>query len=111
MTVSPWLRISEPPITVIRALQKPETAPSRTRPRIFYGWWVAIACGASIGTGAGVSFWSFGILILPLEQEFGWLRGELSGGFSVSWLISGVVAPFVGWAVGRFGPPPPFPGG
>ena len=72
---------------------------------------MALSCGAIVGTGAGVSFWSFGILILPLEQEFGWLRGELSGAFSLSWLISGVVAPFVGRAVDRYGARPLILGG
>ncbi len=74
--------------------------------RIFYGWWIALSCAAIIGAAAGVSFWSFGVLILPLEKEFGWPRGEIAGAFSISWMVGGLLSPFVGRAVDHFGARP-----
>ena len=54
--------------------------------------------------GSGVSFWSFGLYIEPLETEFGWSRTEVSLGFSVSLLVSGLIGPFVGRWVDARGP-------
>ena len=45
---------------------------------------------------SGFSFWSFGLYIGPLENEFGWTRAQVSVGFSVALLVSGVTSPFVG---------------
>ncbi len=78
----------------------------KTRPKIFYGWWIALSGCAITGVSAGVSFWSFGIFILPIEQEFGWLRAEISIAFSLGWLVQGLLGPFVGRAVDRYGARP-----
>lgn len=80
--------------------------PLRKQPRFFYGWWIAFSCAAITAISAGVSFWSFGVLILPLEQEFRWMRGEIAGAFSVSWLIAGVIGPVIGRAVDHYGARP-----
>lgn len=53
-----------------------------------------------------MSFWAFGVFILPLEREFGWARAEVSGAFSASWLVAGLIGPFVGRAVDRYGARP-----
>lgn len=49
--------------------------------------------------GSGVSFWSFGLYVEPLEAEFGWSRAEVSAGFSIGLLVSGLIGPFVGRAI------------
>ena len=54
--------------------------------------------------GSGVSFWSFGLYIEPLESEFGWSRTEVSLGFSVSFAIAGIAGPAVGRWVDSRGP-------
>lgn len=54
--------------------------------------------------GSGVSFWSFGLYISPLEDEFGWSRAEVSLGFSVSLLIGGLTGPFIGRWIDARGP-------
>ena len=57
-----------------------------------------------MAVGSGVSFASFGLYVAPLEAEFGWARAEVALGFSISLLISGLVAPLVGRAVDAYGP-------
>ena len=47
---------------------------------------------------------SFGVYIKPMEAEFGWGRGALSGVAAVSLLILGAVGPFVGRLADRWGP-------
>ncbi|MEO6196926.1 MAG: MFS transporter [Dehalococcoidia bacterium] len=70
-----------------------------SRHGFFYGWWVLAGSVVAVALGSGVSFWSFGLYVDPLETEFGWSRAEVTGGFSVSLLISGLSGPLVGrWA-------------
>jgi hypothetical protein len=46
--------------------------------RVFYGWWMLAACVIAMALGGGVSFWSFGLYVNPLEDEFGWSRAQVS---------------------------------
>jgi sugar phosphate permease len=70
----------------------------------FYGWWILAGSVVAMALGSGVSFWSFGLYIEPLETEFGWSRTEVSLGFSVSLLVSGLIGPLVGRWVDARGP-------
>ena len=74
------------------------------RRKIFYGWWLLAASVVSMALGSGVSFWSFGLYVEPLEAEFGWSRAAVSGGFSISLLVSGLSAPLVGRWIDTRGP-------
>src|SRR5258705_6620799 len=47
---------------------------------------------------------AYPVMVIPLEREFGWSRGELTGIYSVSLLVSGLVGPAAGWLFDRFGP-------
>lgn len=76
---------------------------SRLR-RAYYGWWVLAASVVSVALAAGMSFWSFGLYIDPLEREFGWSRWAVSGGFSIALLVGSVASPLIGRAVDRHGP-------
>jgi sugar phosphate permease len=75
-----------------------------TRPRAFYGWYLLAASVVAMAFGSGVSFWSFGLYVGPLEDEFGWSRAQVSLGFSAALLISGLAGPLVGWWVDARGP-------
>ncbi len=69
------------------------------RPRqVYYGWWLLAGSIAAMALGSGVSFWAFGLYISPLEDEFGWSRGEVSGALSLGLLCSG----FSGLLTGRW---------
>ena len=74
------------------------------RRKVFYGWWLLAAAVVSMALGSGVSFWSFGLYVEPLEDEFGWSRAEVSFGFSLSLLLSGLVAPLIGRWIDTRGP-------
>jgi hypothetical protein len=50
------------------------------RQKSFYGWWLLAGSVVAMGLGSGVSLWSFGLYISPLEEEFGWSRAEVSLG-------------------------------
>lgn len=74
------------------------------RKRIFYGWWILASCAAGLGLVNGMSFWSFGLFIQPVEDEFGWSRADVSLGVSISLLVAGLTAPLIGQLVDRRGP-------
>src|SRR2546428_3502309 len=46
----------------------------------------------------------FGVYIKPMEAEFGWSRGALSGAAAISLLLLGAAGPAVGWLAHRHGP-------
>jgi len=72
------------------------------RPRFFYGWWlIAVsAIGIMLSAGSVLTF-TFGVFILPLSQEFGWSRTQLSLGYSLGALSFGVLQPWIGRLIDR----------
>ena len=73
--------------------------------KVFYGWWVV---GASvIGTAlcqSPIVFLTLGVFMIPLGEQFGWDRAEISLGLSVAAFSLAVATPFVGRLLDRFGP-------
>ena len=74
------------------------------RRHVYYGWWLLAGSVLAMAIGSGVSFWAFGLYVGPLEDQFGWSRAEIAGGFSVGLLVSGLAAPLVGRWIDRYGP-------
>ncbi|MCY3558110.1 MAG: MFS transporter [Chloroflexi bacterium] len=70
----------------------------------YYGWYLVGAAVICMAVAAGVSFWSLGFYVVPLENEFGWSRALVLGGLSVSLGISGLASPLAGRIVDRQGP-------
>ena len=71
--------------------------------RLHPAWIVLVALTVCMASGAGLRA-IFGVFIKPLEAEFGWTRGALSGAASVSLLLIGAVGPFAGRLADRLGP-------
>ncbi len=72
--------------------------------RVFYGYWmVAAAFGVQLIT-AGLLFQSYGAYVAILQEQKSWSRTALSGAFSLTQLISGVIGPFQGVVMDRIGP-------
>src|SRR4029453_2807334 len=78
---------------------KPVSSIRRPHP----AWIVLAAVTLCMLAGTGLRS-SFGVYIKPMEAEFGWGRGALSGVAAVSLLILGAVSPFVGRFADRWGP-------
>jgi len=51
-----------------------------------------------------INGYSLGVMMAPLEREFGWSRAEISSGMMIVSLIALLAAPAVGLAVDRIGP-------
>src|SRR5262245_33684777 len=65
-------------------------------------WPVVLASLFGVGL-LTVYIYSTGVMIAPLEQEFGWKRAQISMGPSIVAVIGAVAAPFMGMAIDRFG--------
>ena len=82
-------------------LARPAWRPPRLR-EVYYGWWLLAGLIAAMALGSGVSFWAVGLYIEPLESEFGWSRGEVSGAVSLALLTGGLSGPLIGhWVAVR----------
>ena len=73
------------------------------KPKIFYGWYIVLASVLSNALLSGIVWGGFGAFIIPIETTFGWSRSAISGAMALRQLESGILAPFVGWVVDKFG--------
>jgi len=70
---------------------------------LHYGWVIAFVGAAILATQA-LTLQVFGIFLVPLTEQFGWERGALSGAYSMSFLLSGVLGIFTGRLSDTYGP-------
>lgn len=70
---------------------------------VFYGWVVVLITALTLLVGSGVRQ-APGVVIKPLEAEFGWSRADISAAIAVSLLAYGFGGPFGGRLMDRFGP-------
>jgi predicted MFS family arabinose efflux permease len=73
-----------------------------SRPRLHYGWVVAGVTFFVLLVASGVRG-APSVLIVPLEQEFGWSRAGISLPISIGLLVYGIVGPFSAAFIDRFG--------
>ncbi len=71
---------------------------------IFYGWWIVLASFLIAFYVAGACFFGFTAFFEPIVEEFGWTYTQVSIAFSLRGLEMGILAPFMGFLVDRFGP-------
>lgn len=69
---------------------------------LHYAWLIVVVTFVTLITTAGFRA-TPGVLIVPLQQEFGWSRSTISLGISIGLLIYGLTAPFSAALMDRFG--------
>jgi sugar phosphate permease len=69
---------------------------------LHYAWLIVVVTFVTLITTAGFRA-TPGVLIVPLQQEFGWSRGTISVGISIGLLLFGLTAPFSAALMERFG--------
>ncbi|MCH8222686.1 MAG: MFS transporter [Chloroflexi bacterium] len=73
-------------------------------PRIFYGWWI-VAAGGLVQGYAAATFWrGFTAFFNPIVETFGWSAGATAAALSLQRTEGGMISPFVGTVIDRFGP-------
>jgi sugar phosphate permease len=73
------------------------------RTRIFYGWYVVVACFVVNFIVFGISVNTFTVFVKPIEQDLGWSRKAVSMGLSLAIVTMGIAAPFMGRVIDRMG--------
>src|SRR5205823_2311267 len=67
-----------------------------------YAWLIVAVTFVALITTAGFRA-TPGVLIVPLQEEFGWSRATISLGISIGLLMYGLMAPFSAALMDRFG--------
>ncbi|MXY45983.1 MAG: MFS transporter [Chloroflexi bacterium] len=84
-----------PMLKIMRAL--------RPKPiSIYAGWWVISAPFLAAMLTVGSGQYAFGLLIEPLEQEFGWTRTQINLSLSFT-AVGSFIAPYLGYIMDRHG--------
>lgn len=73
------------------------------KPGFFYGYIVVVASLVIMVVSWG-TFFAFGVFFKPVLTEFGWTRAMLSGAYSLSMLMRGLLGIVMGGLTDRFGP-------
>ncbi|MBI3709710.1 MAG: MFS transporter [Proteobacteria bacterium] len=71
-------------------------------PRFHYGWVVAAVIFLSLLSSAGVRS-TPGVLIVPLEQAFGWTRATITASLALNLVLYGLMGPFAAAVMQRIG--------
>ncbi len=74
---------------------------NKTKP--YYGWYLAITLAVTETISWGIIYYSFSVFLTPMEHDLGWSRAELTGGFSLMWLVAGMMAFPVGAWIDQHG--------
>src|SRR3954452_18925088 len=78
---------------------------ARFLPRsVFYGWYVAVACGLMMWVTVGVGYYGLATFLPPLQDEHDWSAGVVSSASGLFFAVSGVSAFVVGPVIDRRGP-------
>src|SRR2546421_2919838 len=73
-----------------------------TAGRLHYAWVVAGITCLTLLAAAGTRA-TPGVLIVPLQSEFGWNRAEISLAVSINLILFGLIGPFAAAFMARFG--------
>ncbi|MBI4202504.1 MAG: MFS transporter [Chloroflexi bacterium] len=86
-------------------MRKPTTTHTHTarRPRVFYGWWIATAAAVQGFYFSATFYQGFTAFFNPIVKEFGWSRAATAAATSLQRTESGVIGPFVGFFIDRYG--------
>ena len=71
---------------------------------VFYGWYVAVACGVMMWVTVGVGYYGLSVFLRPLQDEHDWSAAVVSGASGLFFVVSGVAAFVVGPVIDRRGP-------
>ncbi len=71
---------------------------------LYYGWYIAMACGLLMFVGVGVGYYGLAVFLKPLKDEHQWSTTVVSGATGLYFSISGLTSAFVGARIDRSGP-------
>jgi MFS family permease len=76
---------------------------SQAHPRVFYGWWIVLACAVGTFFGPSVTVFSFAVFFPSLVHEFHATRAAISFAFTLHNIIGALWLPLMGRLIDRYG--------
>jgi len=67
-------------------------------------YWPIVLAAMGGYAASTITTYSSQVFIQPLQQEFGWTRGQIASGHSIAAMAGVLFAPFTGFFVDKFGP-------
>src|ERR1700754_3710000 len=83
-------------------LSSDRPSPVSPPPRLHYAWVIAGVTFIVLIVTAGIRA-TPGVLMVPLEAEFGWSRAAISGAVAINIALFGVIGPFAASVMDRWG--------
>lgn len=77
-----------------------------SRARVFYGWWIVLACGVIALFTWGLGFYGIGVYFEALQRLHGWRASVISAAVSLYYLAGAAGMIVVGGVIDRHGPRP-----
>ena len=77
---------------------------AKSRPRVFYGWWIILGGILGMAIGTGFNFHGLNAFVIPLSSDFGVSLPVVAAGISIARIESAFIGPLEGYLVDRFGP-------
>ena len=74
------------------------------KPNIFYGWWIVFSAGIVQWYSSAVFWRGFPPFFDAILSTFGWSSGATGAAVSIQRSESGLISPFVGTVIKKFGP-------
>jgi len=72
--------------------------------RVYYGWWIVVTAAVGMSTGPGqFAFGALGLFMIPLGEEFGWSRTEISLALTSFTVALALSIAYIGNLVDRHG--------
>ena len=71
--------------------------------RGFHYDWVVVAAAFLVGALNSTFMWAFTFVLVPISEQFGWARGEISFAYTLQYLIFALGSIGGGWLVDRVG--------
>ncbi len=61
-------------------------------PQRYYGWRIVHTLGITELLSWGIIYYSFGVLLTPMQNELGWSQPQMTGAFAIAMILSGIAA-------------------
>jgi MFS family permease len=74
----------------------------RGRP-LYYGWLQVLVLGITETASWGIVYYAYSVLVVPMQEELGWSRSEVTGAFSLGLVVAALAALPVGRWIDRRG--------
>lgn len=85
-------------------MDNPPDFGASTKDSLFYGWRIVGACFVVASIAWSLGLFGASVYLHSISEAHGWPIGLISAAITCFYLVSALAAPFVGTAIGRFGP-------